>query len=65
MDKIKFIEEAIANDLEYWENVEKQEPNNAFYRGTVASLRALKNKIEFVFKENKEIDNKKSQGGIK
>lgn len=42
----------------------KRKTNNAFYRGTVASLRALKNKIEFVFKENREIDNKKSQGGI-
>ena len=51
MDKLEFIKESLEHDLEYWEKAENKEPNNAFYRGTVASLRAFKEKIIFVLKE--------------
>ena len=54
MDKLEFIKGSLEHDLEYWETAEKQEPRNAFYRGTVASLRAFKNKIAFVFEEKEE-----------
>lgn len=49
MDKVEFIKNSLEHDLEYWEKAEKENPDNSFYRGTVAGLEALKEKIKFVF----------------
>lgn len=59
MDKLDFIKDSLENDLEYWKNAEKREPDNDFYRGTVAGLRAFKEKIKFVLKEKEGLENGK------
>ncbi len=46
MDKLELIKEALEFDLEYWEEREKENFDNSFYKGTVSSLRALKEKIK-------------------
>lgn len=54
MDNIEFIKESLENDLSYWEKKEKENADNAFYRGTVAGLRAFKEKINFVLEKRSE-----------
>lgn len=52
MDKLECIKMALNNDLEYWEKREKENPDSSYYKGTVASLRVLKEKIKFVLEED-------------
>lgn len=47
MDKLEFIKKSLEHDLEYWEKKKKENPDDAYYKGTVASLRAFKEKIRF------------------
>lgn len=54
VDELQFIKESLKNDLEYWERAEKENPDSAFYRGTVASLRAFKEKIKFVLEDGRK-----------
>ncbi len=61
MDKLEFIKNSLENDLNYWEKAEKENPDSSFYRGTVAGLRAFKEKVKFILDEkNKPIKGGKS-----
>lgn len=46
MNKLELIKEALEFDFLYWEKAEKENPDNAFYKGTVEGLRAFKEKIK-------------------
>ncbi len=54
MSDLEFIRKSLQNDLGYWEREKEADPDNAFYRGAVAGLHALNEKIKFVFKEEEE-----------
>lgn len=54
MSDLEFIRKSLQHDLGYWKERKEAEPDNAFYRGTVAGLEALNEKIKFVFKEEEE-----------
>lgn len=54
MSDLEFIRKSLQHDLGYWEKEKKADPDNAFYRGAVAGLEALNEKIKFVFKEEEE-----------
>ena len=47
MNNIEFIKNSLEHDLEYWEIESQNEPDNKFYQGTVAGLKALKEKIKY------------------
>lgn len=54
MSDLEFIRKSLQHDLGYWEKKKEENPDDAFYRGTVAGLEALNEKIKFVFKEKEE-----------
>ena len=54
MSDLEFIRKSLQHDLAYWEREKEADPENAFYRGAVAGLHALSEKIKFVFKEEEE-----------
>lgn len=54
MNDLEFIRKSLQHDLGYWKERKETEPDNAFYRGTVAGLEALNEKIKFLFKEEEE-----------
>lgn len=54
MTDLEFIKTSLQHDLGYWEREKEADPDNAFYRGAVAGLHALSEKIKFVFKEEEE-----------
>lgn len=49
MDEVEFIKKSLEHDLEYWEKAEKENPDNSFYSGAVAALKALKENVKFLF----------------
>lgn len=51
MSDLEFIKKSLQYDLSFWKKEEVQNPDNAFYRGAVAGLEALNEKIKFLFKE--------------
>lgn len=48
MDKLKFIKEALENDLAYWE---REDVYDTFNNGAAAGLRSFKEKIKHILEE--------------
>lgn len=44
MSDLEFIRKSLQHDLGYWEKKKEENPDDAFYRGTVAGLEALNEK---------------------
>lgn len=52
MDKVEFIKRVLETYLENWKKLQKENTDNSYYRGAIASLEGFKNIIELEFEKN-------------
>ena len=52
MDKVEFIKRVLETYLENWKKLQKENTDDSYYRGAIASLEGFKNIIELEFEKN-------------